>query len=184
MLDLNTNLATWVGYFLVFAFGTGISINHPYTAVQAVLDEVDVPTGNGKCLTCLYLPPANYLKAILQFTFQLGGALSLCISQTIFLNTLVSQVNQKVPEIPVAMVVAAGAHNLRSVANSPRTLVLLQDSYRSAVRDVFIFSLAASGLALLLSLGFEHRNVKRVAKERQETVQELVDFGPIRGATD
>ena len=31
---------------LVIAIGTGLSINHPYTAVQAVLNESDVPIGN------------------------------------------------------------------------------------------------------------------------------------------
>jgi hypothetical protein len=48
LLDIDTSLGKWVAYFLVVALGTGISINHPYTAVQAVLDESEVPIGNGK----------------------------------------------------------------------------------------------------------------------------------------
>lgn len=48
MLDLSTSIGTWVGYFLVIAIGTGLSINHPYTAVQAVLSDSDVPIGNGE----------------------------------------------------------------------------------------------------------------------------------------
>jgi hypothetical protein len=48
LLDLDTTLGTWVAFFLVVAIGTGLSINHPYTAVQAVLSESEVPIGNGK----------------------------------------------------------------------------------------------------------------------------------------
>lgn len=61
MLALETNLGTWVAYFLVVAIGTGISINHPYTAVQTVLEESTVPIGNGNCFP--NLPPAysNFL---------------------------------------------------------------------------------------------------------------------------
>jgi hypothetical protein len=69
MLDVNTPIQIWVPFFIVCAIGMGISINHPYTAVQAVLrystcvlrtvvigplnadnwiSEADVPTGNGE----------------------------------------------------------------------------------------------------------------------------------------
>ncbi|KAF2475927.1 MFS general substrate transporter [Lindgomyces ingoldianus] len=160
MLDMETHLATWVGYFILFAIGTGISINHPYTAVQAVLSEAEVPTGN----------------AILQFTFQLGGSLSLCIAQTIFLNRLTAEVTQKLPKMSPKLVIAAGAYNLRALAQTPEALVLLREAYRDAIRDVFIFALVAGGLALLFSLGFEHRNVKAVAKDREAIQSESKEW--------
>lgn len=47
MLDLDTTLSQWIGFFLAFAMGTGLSINQPYTAVQTVLEQEDIATGNG-----------------------------------------------------------------------------------------------------------------------------------------
>ncbi|XTI91378.1 major facilitator superfamily domain-containing protein [Cenococcum geophilum] len=152
-LDLGTNLGTWVAYFLVIAIGTGLSINHPYTAVQAVLNESDVPIGN----------------AIMQFTFSLGGALSLCIAQTIFVNKLSYEIRHNVSGVSVEEVLAAGAYSLSDISEgSPGTLLALRRAYRNALRDVFIFALAASGAALLSSLFFEHLNLKVVAKNREQ----------------
>ena len=106
----------------------------------------------------------------MQFTFSLGGALSLCIAQTIFSNSLASHVADNVPDVAVDRVVAAGAYGLpRLAGNSPELLHLLKSAYRGAIRDVFIFASAAGGFALLFSLGFEHRNIKRVADQRDRT---------------
>jgi hypothetical protein len=67
-------------------------------------------------------------------------------------------------------VVVAGAYGLPSLANhSSEILALLKKAYRDAVRDVFIFAAAAGGLALVFSLGFEHRNIKKVADHREKT---------------
>ncbi|KAN0074851.1 Major facilitator superfamily domain containing protein [Elaphomyces granulatus] len=159
MLEVDTPIQIWVPYFIVCAIGFGISINHPYTAVQAVLSEADVPTGN----------------AILQFTFQLGGALSLCIAQTVFINRLTSEVQETLPQIPPSIVVDMGASNLPALAPSPQILLLLREAYRSAIRDLFIFALAASCLAFVFSLGFEFKNVKVVARERKNAVYLVTD---------
>lgn len=69
--------------------------------------------------------------------------------------------------MPPQIVVAAGAHNLSGLAPSPLALKLLRQAYRSAVRDVYIFALAAGAVAFLFSLGFEHRNVRIVSEERK-----------------
>ncbi|KUJ24525.1 MFS general substrate transporter [Mollisia scopiformis] len=153
MLNVDTRLGTWVAYFLVIAFGTGISANHPYTAVQAVLDETSVPIGN----------------AIMQFAFFLGGALGLCIAETIFINTLRSEVTRNIPDVPVDQVISAGAYGLATLASySPETLLLLKEAYTYAIQRVFLFALVAGALAFLFSLGFEHRNLRQVAKEREQ----------------
>lgn len=109
--------------------------------------------------------------AILQFTFQLGGSLSLCIAQTIFLNRLFKELAEKVPQISANAVVAAGAYRLNTLSQSPHVIQLLRQSYCNATRDVFIFALVGGGLAFLCSFGFEHKNVKTVAEERKAIVQ-------------
>lgn len=106
----------------------------------------------------------------MQFTFSLGGALGLCIAQTIFTNRLISQVTRDVPGVAIDQVIAAGAYGLPELAgHSPEILLLLRKAYMAAVRDVFIFALVSGGLALVFSLGFEHRNIEQVAKERDQS---------------
>ncbi|KAF2120122.1 major facilitator superfamily-domain-containing protein [Lophiotrema nucula] len=151
LMDLETPHASWVGYFLICGIGTGAAINLPYTAVSTVLVEVDMVTGN----------------AIMQFAFQLGGAVSLCISQAIFLNRLTSDVKASLPGVSVAEVVHAGAYNIPAMAPSSVTLHMLRVSYRNSTRDVFMYLLVATGLALFASFGFEHMNVKEVEEERK-----------------
>ncbi|KAF2692141.1 MFS general substrate transporter [Lentithecium fluviatile CBS 122367] len=158
MLDLNTNLGTWVAFFLVVAIGTGLSINHPYTAVQAILTEANVPVGN----------------AIMQFTFSLGGALSLCVAQTIFANKLRHEVLYHVSEDLVDEVLAAGAYGLPDLSQGlPDRLLALRHAYRNALLEVFIFALAASGAELLCSLFFEHLNLKLIAEDRKQMESRL-----------
>jgi len=108
----------------------------------------------------------------MQFTFSLGGALSLCIAQTIFANKLEYEVRYHVPEVSIEQVLAAGAYKLSDLSEgSPLTLLSLRRAYRNALRDVFFFALAASGSALLTSIWLENRNLKTVAaiREQKET---------------
>ncbi|KAH7387003.1 hypothetical protein DE146DRAFT_635767 [Phaeosphaeria sp. MPI-PUGE-AT-0046c] len=56
-IDTTSPTIEWATYMVVIGIGMGICVNLPYTAVQVVLDEADVPTGN----------------AIAQFSFQLGA---------------------------------------------------------------------------------------------------------------
>jgi len=104
----------------------------------------------------------------MQFTFSLSGALSLCIAQTIFVNKLSYEIRHNVSGVSVEEVLATRAYSLSDISEgSPSTLLALRRAYRNALRDVFIFALAASGAALLSSLFFKHLNLKVVAKNRE-----------------
>ncbi|KAF2746810.1 MFS general substrate transporter [Sporormia fimetaria CBS 119925] len=154
LLSPNTALGTWVAYFLVIALGTGIAINHPYTAVQTVLEERCVPVGN----------------AIMQFTFSLGGALSLCIAQPVFTTRLKSAIIKRLPGVPVDSVIGAGAYGVKDLfKGNEKALGEVKLAYTEALRDVFIFALVAGGVALVLSFGFEHVNLKVVAGKRGQS---------------
>ncbi|KAK7190343.1 hypothetical protein DPSP01_006165 [Paraphaeosphaeria sporulosa] len=150
-LDVGTSTAKWAGFLVVCGFGTGMSINHPYTAIQAIMTEHNMPVAN----------------AILQFAFQLGAALSLSISQTLFVNRLTAEIKMKTPEIPPAVVISAGASNLPLIAPTPKALLLLREAYANAVQHVFIYALSAACVGLLATFGFEHYNLKKVAEGRK-----------------
>jgi hypothetical protein len=119
------------------------------------------------------------LIALLQFAFQLGGAVSLCISQALFLSSLTVNIMMDLPDVPVGVVIDAGAYGLPSLAPSPAELHALRVAYRCAVRNVFIFLLVAAGLALFVSFGFEHKNVRTVEEERKKVNSDDIELESI-----
>jgi hypothetical protein len=106
-----------------------------------------------RSLRVLLLQYLTLCLALLQFAFQLGGAVSLCISQTIFLGRLTVDVKSSLPDSPGEVLNSNGADKL---------------AYQRAIWDVLVFLLVTSGLALLASFGFEHKNVKKM-EEAQKT---------------
>jgi hypothetical protein len=175
-LSSMTAHAEWIAYFLICGFGTGCAINLPYTAVCTILDEVDMVTGNGKSLdTVLRLRAYFIVAALLQLAFQLGGAVSLCISQTVFLNRLTSAVKINLPGLSIEKVIKAGAYDLPALKLSPVQLETLRLAYQDAARSVFVFLLVTAGLACLASFGFEHKNVRKIGMN-----SERVEDGSVR----
>jgi hypothetical protein len=67
-------------------------------------------------------------------------------------------------------VVAAGAYDLSGLAGSAEVLRLLRNAYAESVKDTLIYALASVCIAFLCTLGIEHRNVKKSAKEREDVV--------------
>ncbi|KAF2678928.1 MFS general substrate transporter, partial [Lentithecium fluviatile CBS 122367] len=151
LLDVDTFHAEWIAYFIICGIGTGMAINLPYTAVSAVLDEANMVTGN----------------ALMQFAFQLGGAVSLCNSQTLFLGKLSHSIRTTVQGISSGKVIEAGASDLPGLTDSPAQLLALRLAYQDAVRVVLVFLLVAGAIAFLASFGFEHKNVRKVEEERK-----------------
>lgn len=81
------------------------------------------------------------------------------------------------PDIPANTIVDAGAAGLTTVFSdfgSRYQLHLVREAYQWAIKDVFFFLLAAGGLALFVSFGFEHKNVKIVERERNRMKEGVV----------
>lgn len=106
----------------------------------------------------------------MQFAFQLGGAVSLCISQALFLARLASEFDAGSANLLVHNSTRAGTSNVHGLIPSSASHGL-RWAYQHAIRDVSVFLLVATGLACLSSLGFEHKNVRKVEKEL-ETVED------------
>ncbi|KAL9120919.1 MAG: hypothetical protein Q9187_002526 [Circinaria calcarea] len=126
----------------------GSGMNVPYTALQAVLSEDDIPTGN----------------AISVFSWQLGGALAASISQNIFINNLSKGVSKRLPTVDPSALISAGAANLQLLTPTPDMLQILRELYAAAVHVVFIYALVAACVALIFTFGMEWLNLKVLAK--------------------
>jgi hypothetical protein len=142
-LEVASSAAAWIGYQLLAGIGAGACIQIPFIAVQVVVDEKDMPTGN----------------AIAIFFNTLGGALSVSIAQNIFSNTLVKQLPLLAPDVSIATVIQAGAAHLREVLTEAQLPGVLL-AYDKAVTTAFILPIATAGIAGLASLGLEWKSVK------------------------
>jgi hypothetical protein len=110
------------------------------------------------------------VPAVFQFAFQLGGAISQCISQTLFLQRMTAHIKSELPEIATPAVINAGASGLLTLTQSPTELQTLKAAYTNTTRSVCILLLVASGRAFLASLSLEHKIVKKIEQE-QKTAQ-------------
>ncbi|KAL1961855.1 hypothetical protein VTN77DRAFT_979 [Rasamsonia byssochlamydoides] len=158
-LEVGTPTAQWATFLVVAGFGHGMGLQMPFTAVQVVLSDDDIPIGN----------------AVTVFFSQLGAAVAIAIGQSIFETSLEHQVRTSNLPIAPASVVAAGPTGLRSLTSSPTTLRALQDAYALAIQSVMYFSLATACAALPFAVGMQWLNVKTVAaqKEKEEAVAEM-----------
>ncbi|KAG9845679.1 putative major facilitator superfamily transporter, partial [Aureobasidium melanogenum] len=142
-LQVASPAVKWIGYQLLAGIGAGSAIQIPFIAVQVVLDEKDMPSGN----------------AIAIFFNSLGGAISISVAQNIFANTLVKDIIKNVPGVNPAAVVAAGATHVRDVVSAAQLPGVLQ-AYSHAVTSAFVLPIATSGLAFIVSLFIEWKSIK------------------------
>ena len=74
-------------------------------------------------------------------------------------NTLVDQISSTIPNVNPQMIVNAGATGIRNIVN-PEILPLVLDAYIIAVRHVFVVSVLAAAVSVLISFGFEWKSIK------------------------
>jgi hypothetical protein len=105
---------------------------------------------------------------LLQFAFQLGGAIRLRISQTLFLERLTSVVKAELLVELLETTFGEAALNLATSATPAAETDALRTAYQSAFHGVFVFLIMASGLAFLASFGFEHKHIKPAERGRNK----------------
>ncbi|ERF74671.1 hypothetical protein EPUS_00801 [Endocarpon pusillum Z07020] len=142
-LKVNSSTGMWIGYQILAGAGAGACVQIPFIATQVVLNKKDMPSGN----------------AVAIFFNTLGGAIAISIAQNIFSNTLISQIPRFTRNIDPAMIIGAGATNIRAVT-PPEELPGVLEAYNVAVTRTFILPIACAGVACLCSLLFEWRSVK------------------------
>lgn len=144
LLKVGDSAGIWIGYQLIAGIGAGACVQIPFISVQVVLSSKDMPTGN----------------ALTIFFNTLGGALSISIAQNIFSNTLLEQLEEKVPQLNPLQIIAAGATHVRDVVTSSQLLQPVLEAYDTAVTRAFILPIAVSCIAFLVSLLFEWKSIK------------------------
>ncbi|RDL41997.1 uncharacterized protein BP5553_01976 [Venustampulla echinocandica] len=148
LLQVDSNASRWIGYQILSGVGAGAGVQIPFIAVQVVLSTKDMPTGN----------------AIAIFFNSLGGAISISMAQNVFFNGLFKNIPIYAPDIPVDLIVAAGAAYLRVTVEklNPAALAGVLEGYMMALNQAFIIAIAVGGLAAIFGCFVEWKSVKGV----------------------
>ncbi|KAE8423669.1 efflux pump antibiotic resistance protein [Aspergillus pseudocaelatus] len=157
-LEVDTSTALWATFLVIAGVGHGMGLQMPFTAVQVVLGDNDIPIGN----------------AITVFFSQLGAAIAIAIGESIFHTSIAHQIHASHLPIAAATVIAAGPTGLQSLTTDAAILHELQGTYAYGIRMVMYFALAATCTAVPFAFGMEWLNVKKEA-EKRKIVEETVD---------
>ncbi|KAK5129720.1 hypothetical protein LTR08_002931 [Meristemomyces frigidus] len=139
----NTRSPTWIGFQVLFGFGTGLGMQQGGMAAQTVLSRKDVPMG----------------VSLMFFCQQLGGAIFISVGQNVFESKLVSELIRLVPDLSPEEIVNTGATDLRRIV-SPQDLPAVLEVYNSALRQVFVVAAAMACLAAIGAFALEWKSVK------------------------
>jgi hypothetical protein len=137
----------WIGYQIVFGFGTGICMQQSSVAAQTILSRKDIAIGS----------------SLMMFAQQLSGAVFAPIAQSIFQNRLMDTLTG-VPGIDASKIGSVGATELRSVV-SPDQLEGVLTAFNHALIATFYVVTATCCVAIFPALAMERRNVKEKKKE-------------------
>ncbi|EEU46912.1 uncharacterized protein NECHADRAFT_36043 [Fusarium vanettenii 77-13-4] len=147
---INTGHSAWIGYQVLFGLGLGTGMQQPSMAAQTVLSQSDVSIG----------------ISLMFFSQSLGGAIFICIGQSIFVNYL-SDGLKAVSGINTQAILEAGATALSDLvpANKLHEVLVV---YNDALQKAFIVVVAVSAFMVVPALGMEWRTVKNKQQGGEE----------------
>ncbi|KAI0808861.1 major facilitator superfamily domain-containing protein [Xylaria sp. FL0064] len=146
LIRTHSSAGEWIGYQIISGIGYGMCNQMAILAVQVVLDKSDVPTG---CVMVIF--------------FQgLGGVLATSIGQNPFTDKLIKELHQ-IDGVDSAAVVSAGARNFRS-AIPVELIEPVIEAFNFALRNVFLVTLAAPLVSLVINTATERRRLSQDRK--------------------
>jgi len=145
-LDIGSPSSEWIGYQALAGIGTGLTIQLPLIVSQGVSLPADISS----------------VSSMILFFQTVSGSVFISVAQALFANRLLQEVQQNVPDVSPAHVVATGASELRDVFE-PEQLPGILRSYMSGLQDAYALSIALGALACVIAivtLIVDNRNLK------------------------
>lgn len=144
-LQPGTSTAKWIGYQILFGFGSGCGFQLPQVAAQVVLPPKDIPMGIS-----------------VSMLFQgLGGAVLISAGNNVFNDKLLHYINALgIPGVDGMQVINAGATRFRDVVPAEHIGVVI-DTYNQALRKAFQIALIMACLSAIPASLLEWRSVKK-----------------------
>lgn len=101
--------------------------------------------------------------AVLTFIQGLGGAVLISVANTIFDDSLASQIRSRAPHVDPKAVIAAGATAFRKVVTAEDVPAVVR-SYAVSFDRTFYLAVALSALCFFTSLGLGNHDVRAKQK--------------------
>lgn len=115
------------------SIGFGFSVQVPLTAMQNVLNEGDLPTGN----------------SLFMFAQSLGTVIALPIAQSIFLETLDDKLDARLSDDQASRITDLGAANVDVEHMDADLVSFVAEAYGYAVQAAIYVAVAAAALAFV-----------------------------------
>ncbi|KAI4121179.1 MAG: hypothetical protein LQ338_006514 [Usnochroma carphineum] len=151
-LNPSSGHSKWIGYQALFGLGSGLGMNQPLMAAQTVLPLDDISVGT----------------ALVIFGQTLGGAIFVSAAENIFTNNLLTNLQRALPQIDPALVLAAGATELRKVVEGQGlgagAVGKAVEAYSEALVKALQMAAGLACLTVLGAVGMEWRSVKEEGK--------------------
>jgi hypothetical protein len=149
--EMNTSLSTLIGFQILLGTGVGIGWSVPYLAISRAVSLESLTT--------------SYTYVI--FAQCLVSAVFLSVAQSIFMNTLISGVKTKLPDLPEKFVLTSGITNLVLRIPSEQHTVVLQ-VYNAALVNAFYVATALFAFSVFGVVFVDWRSEKMVQRAKQE----------------
>ncbi|KAL3421805.1 hypothetical protein PVAG01_05961 [Phlyctema vagabunda] len=140
-----TSSSRWIGYQIIYGLGLGMGMQQASMAAQTCLSRKDVSTG----------------ISLMFFCQSLGGAIFVCIAESLFTNTLAKDLRSLPGQmLDTQTISTAGATQLRQLV-SPELLPEVLVLYNKALHKAFFVALGVGAAAIIPALGMEWKSVKK-----------------------
>ncbi|EPE10757.1 major facilitator superfamily transporter [Ophiostoma piceae UAMH 11346] len=143
LLRVDSGHSKWIGFQVVCGLGMGLGMQMSSLAAQTVLAADDVPVG----------------ASLMFFGQGLGGAVFLCITQSIFLQELLKNLANVMPDSAAKLLANTGATNIRNAVSAELLPAALLE-YNKALTTAFYVPLAIASVSIVPALCFEWKSVK------------------------
>lgn len=142
-LKTDSSKGAWIGYQIIFGLGLGFGMQQSMVAVQAVVPKKDISMG----------------ISIIVLGLQIGGAVLVCVGQTIFNNDLLKNLDA-ISGVNAELILQTGATDLRKVVPAEKMAAVLQ-AYNHALSRTYIVALVVCCLSFVVGLGMPWINIRR-----------------------
>ena len=142
-LTVNSGHPMWIGYQVLYGFGTGFGFQQPVISAQTVLKLDDIPVGTSALL----------------FIQLLGGSLFVSVGNNIFTNNLIQNLLREIPNLDPQVVINAGATNLKNAVDASSISQVLI-AYNAALTKTYQVSLILACLSIIGAVFIEWKSVK------------------------
>lgn len=146
-----TGIGQWIGYQVILGMGRGAALQQGMIALQTVLPDSQVAVG----------------MAVMMFLQGLMGSIFISIANTIFDNSLLSEIRSRAPGVNAEAVLAAGATAFRKVV-SPEQLPNVLEAYAISFDRVFYLAIGLTATTFVTSWGLGWRDVRKKKRQAAE----------------